>query len=222
MIDPKLLRGSLDAVAANLARRGFAFDVQVYAGLEERRKGAQIEADRLRADRNATAKQVGMAKGRGEDVAPLLAHGEQLGQQLVDAEAAISNVQAELEELQLGLPNLLQESVPPGAEESANVEVRRWGTPRSFDFKPRDHVELGESLARGMDFEAGVRIAGSRFVVLRHQIARLHRALGQFMLDLHSREHGYTEVYVPYLASPAALRGTGQLPKFESDLFSVR
>ena len=222
MIDPKLLRGSLDAVAANLARRGFAFDVQVYAGLEERRKAAQIEADRLRADRNATAKQVGMAKGRGEDVAPLLAHGEQLGQQLVDAEAAISNVQAELEELQLGLPNLLQESVPPGAEESANVEVRRWGTPRSFDFKPRDHVELGESLARGMDFEAGVRIAGSRFVVLRHQIARLHRALGQFMLDLHSREHGYTEVYVPYLASPAALRGTGQLPKFESDLFSVR
>jgi len=222
VIDPKLLRGSLDAVAANLARRGFAFDVQVYAGLEERRKAAQIEADRLRADRNATAKQVGMAKGRGEDVAPLLAHGEQLGQQLVDAEAAISNVQAELEELQLGLPNLLQESVPPGAEESANVEVRRWGTPRSFDFKPRDHVELGESLARGMDFEAGVRIAGSRFVVLRHQIARLHRALGQFMLDLHSREHGYTEVYVPYLASPAALRGTGQLPKFESDLFSVR
>ena len=222
MIDPKLLRGSLDAVAANLARRGFAFDAQAYAGLEERRKAAQIEADRLRADRNATAKQVGMAKGRGEDVAPLLAHGEHLGQQLVAAEAAISAVQNELEELQLGLPNLLQESVPDGGDESANVEVRRWGTPRSFEFKPRDHVELGESLARGMDFEAGVRIAGSRFVVLRHQIARLHRALGQFMLDLHTREHGYTEVYVPYLASPAALRGTGQLPKFESDLFSVR
>jgi len=222
VIDPKLLRGSLDAVAANLARRGFAFDAQAYAGLEERRKAAQIEADRLRADRNATAKQVGMAKGRGEDVAPLLAHGEQLGQQLVAAEAAISAVQNELEELQLGLPNLLQESVPAGADESANLEVRRWGTPRSFEFKPRDHVDLGESLARGMDFEAGVRIAGSRFVVLRHQIARLHRALGQFMLDLHTREHGYTEVYVPYLASPAALRGTGQLPKFESDLFSVR
>jgi len=222
VIDPKLLRGSLDAVAANLARRGFAFDAQAYAGLEERRKAAQIEADRLRADRNATAKQVGMAKGRGEDVAPLLAHGEQLGQQLVAAEAAISAVQNELEELQLGLPNLLQESVPAGADESANVEVRRWGTPRSFEFKPRDHVDLGESLARGMDFEAGVRIAGSRFVVLRDQIARLHRALGQFMLDLHTREHGYTEVYVPYLASPAALRGTGQLPKFESDLFSVR
>jgi seryl-tRNA synthetase len=120
------------------------------------------------------------------------------------------------------LPNLLQDSVPDGANESANRELRRWGTPRQFSFKPRDHVELGESLSRGMDFEAGARVAGSRFVVLRGQIARLHRALGQFMLDLHTREHGYTEVYVPYLASPASLRGTGQLPKFEADLFAVR
>jgi seryl-tRNA synthetase len=131
-------------------------------------------------------------------------------------------VQVELDGLLLGLPNLLQPGVPDGADEHANVELRRWGTPRSFDFTPRDHVELGEKLARGLDFEAGARIAGSRFVVLRDAVARLHRALGQFMLDLHTREHGYTEVYVPYLASPASLRGTGQLPKFEQDLFAVR
>jgi seryl-tRNA synthetase len=222
VIDPKLLRASPEVVAANLARRGFKFDVQAFVSLEERRKATQIEADRLRAERNATAKQVGMAKGRGEDAAPLIARGEQLAQQLVDAEAAINGVQAELDALQMGLPNLLQDSVPEGADENANREVRRWGTPRSFDFTPRDHVELGERLGRGMDFEAGARVAGSRFVVLRHDIARLHRALGQFMLDLHTREHGYTEVYVPYLASPASLRGTGQLPKFEADLFAVR
>jgi seryl-tRNA synthetase len=222
VIDPKLLRGSPDAVAANLARRGFKLDVQALVALEERRKSAQIEADRIRAERNAVAKQVGMAKGKGEDAAPLIARGEQLAEQLGSAEAAINAVQAELETLQLGLPNLLQDSVPDGADENANLEVRRWGTPRQFSFKPRDHVELGEGLARGMDFEAGARVAGSRFVVLRDQIARLHRALGQFMLDLHTREHGYSEVYVPYLASPAALRGTGQLPKFEADLFAVR
>jgi len=221
VIDPKLLRASPEQVAANLARRGFSLDVAQLGALEERRKAAQIEADRLRAERNATAKQVGMAKGRGEDVAPLLARGEQLAIELVGAEGAIEAVQAELDSLQLGLPNLLQDPVPEGRDETANVELRRWGTPRSFDFTPRDHVELGEGLGRGMDFEAGARIAGSRFVVLRDGIARLHRALGQFMLDVHTREHGYTEVYVPYLASPAALRGTGQLPKFGQDLFAI-
>ncbi len=208
-------------MAANLARRGFVLDVEALTALEDRRKIAQVEADRLRAERNAKAKQVGMAKGRGEDVAPLLAQGERLAQELVAAETAINAVQAELDLLQLNLPNLLQESVPDGADESANAELRRWGTPRSFAFTPRDHVELGENLGRGMDFEAGARIAGARFVVLRGQVARLHRALGQFMLDLHTREHGYTEVYVPYMASPASLRGTGQLPKFEQDLFAV-
>ncbi len=222
MIDPKLLRSAPEEVAANLARRGFRLDVEVLTAMEERRKISQVEADRLRAERNATAKKVGMAKGKGEDVAPLLAQGEQLAQELVAAEAAINTVQAELDELQLGLPNLLQESVPDGADETANAELRRWGTPRSFSFTPRDHVELGENLGRGMDFEAGARIAGARFVVLRDKVARLHRALGQFMLDLHTREHGYTEVYVPYMASPASLRGTGQLPKFEQDLFAVR
>jgi seryl-tRNA synthetase len=222
VIDPKLLRSSPQEVAANLARRGYQFDLDVFMALEEQRKSAQIEADRLRAERNANAKKVGMAKGRGEDVAPLIAAGEQLGQDLVAAEEAINGVQAELEALQLSLPNLLQESVPDGADEHANVEVRKWGTPRVFEFTPRDHVDIGESLGRGLDFEAGARIAGSRFVVLRDGIARLHRALGQFMLDLHTREHGYTEVYVPYMASPASLRGTGQLPKFEQDLFAVR
>jgi seryl-tRNA synthetase len=222
VIDPKLLRTSLEEVAANLARRGFKLDVAQISALEERRKSAQIEADRLRAERNANAKQVGMAKGKGEDVTPLLARGEQLARDLVGAEAAIEGVQAELEALQLGLPNLLQDSVPQGMDEESNFEVRRWGTPRVFDFKPRDHVELGERLGRGMDFEAGARIAGSRFVVLRRDIARLHRVLGQFMLDLHVREHGYTEVHVPYLASAASLQGTGQLPKFEQDLFGVR
>jgi seryl-tRNA synthetase len=222
MIDPKLLRGSPDEVARNLARRGFVLDVAALGALEERRKAAQIESDRLRAERNATARSVGQGKSRGEDVSALLAQGERLGNQLVAAEAAINNVQAELDALQLGLPNLLQDSVPDGSDENANVELRRWGTPRTFGFEPRDHVDLGERLANGMDFEAGTRIAGARFVVLRGAIARLHRALGQFMLDLHTRSHGYTEVYVPYLASPASLTGTGQLPKFEQDLFAVR
>ncbi len=222
MIDPKLLRSDLDAVVKNLGRRQFGFDVASFQSLENARKTQQIETDRIRAERNAKAKAVGMAKAKGGDVAALIAEGEQLAAQLGDAEKSLQAVQDELDAFQLSLPNLLQDSVPDGADESENIEVRRWGTPREFDFTPRDHVDLGESLDKGMDFEAGARIAGSRFVVLRAEIARLHRALGQFMLDLHTREHGYTEVYVPYLASPASLRGTGQLPKFEQDLFAVR
>ena len=222
MIDPKLLRSDLDAVVKNLGRRQFGFDVASFQSLENARKTQQIETDRIRAERNAKAKAVGMAKAKGGDVAALIAEGEQLAAQLGDAEKSLQAVQEELDAFQLSLPNLLQDSVPDGADESENIEVRRWGTPREFDFTPRDHVDLGESLDKGMDFEAGARIAGSRFVVLRAEIARLHRALGQFMLDLHTREHGYTEVYVPYLASPASLRGTGQLPKFEQDLFAVR
>jgi seryl-tRNA synthetase len=222
MIDPKLLRSQTEEVARNLARRGYVLDVAQFTALEERRKQAQIESDRLRAERNTIAKQVGIAKSRGEDAAPLLARGEAINAEMQTAEAAISTVQSELDTLQWGMPNLLQDSVPDGRDENANVELRRWGTPRAFDFTPRDHVALGEALDRGLDFEAGVRVAGARFVVLRSSIARLHRALGQFMLDLHTREHGYTEVYVPYFASPAALTGTGQLPKFEQDLFAIR
>ncbi len=221
MIDPKLLRTDPEGVARNLARRGFRLDVAALRALEEKRKPWAVEVDRLRAERNANAKAVGMAKGRGEDAAALIAKGESLTVALTQAEAQLSTVQEELEQWQLGLPNLLHESVPEGAEESANLEVRRWGELRSFSFKPRDHVEVGERLG-GVDFAAAARISGARFVVLRDQIARLHRALIQFMLDLHTREHGYTEVYVPYLVQRPALIGTGQLPKFEQDLFAVR
>ena len=221
MIDPKLLRSDPDAVARNLARRGFTLDVEALKALEEKRKPFQVESDRIRSERNANAKAVGMAKGRGEDMAPLIAKGEKLTQELVAAEEGLTAVQAELEQWQLGLPNLLHDSVPEGRDETANVEVRRWGEPRKFSFKPRDHIEVGEGLG-GVDFEAAARISGARFVVMKAQVARLHRALAQFMLDLHTNEHGYTEVYVPYLVQKQALLGTGQLPKFEQDLFGVR
>ena len=221
MIDPKLLRSDPDAVARNLARRGFTLDVEALKALEEKRKPFQVESDRIRSERNANAKAVGMAKGRGEDVAPLIAKGEKLTQELVAAEEGLTAVQAELEQWQLGLPNLLHDSVPEGRDETANVEVRRWGEPRRFTFKPLDHIQVGEGLG-GLDFEAAARISGARFVVLKSQVARLHRALAQFMLDLHTNEHGYTEVYAPYLVQKQALLGTGQLPKFEQDLFAVR
>ena len=178
MIDPKLLRSDPEAVARNLARRGFALDVGALRALEEGRKHWQMEADRLRADRNAKAKSVGMAKAKGEDIAPLLAQGDALAAQLADAEKQFQVFQEQLDTTHLGLPNLLNDSVPDGADETANVELRRWGRVPSFDFTPRDHVELGE-LLRGMDFEAGTRIAGSRFVVLRADIARLHREIGR-------------------------------------------
>jgi seryl-tRNA synthetase len=218
VIDPKLLRSDPQGVAANLARRGHVLDVAGFQKLEEQRKHWQIESDRLRAERNANAKAVGMGKGRGEDVAPLLAKGEALTVELSRADQGLTDVQAKLDEWQLGLPNLLHESVPEGRDETANREVRRWGEPRKLPFEARDHVALGEKL--GLDFEAAGRISGARFAVMRSHIARLHRALVQFMLDLHTREHGYAEVYVPYLVSRDALVGTGQLPKFEQDLFT--
>ena len=221
MIDPKLLRSDPDAVARNLARRGFKLDVEALKSLEEKRKPYQVESDRVRSERNANAKAVGMAKGKGQDVAPLIAKGELLTEQLAVAEANLVAVQEELEHWQLGLPNLLHESVPEGLDETANVEVRRWGEPKKFSFKPKDHIEIGEKLG-GLDFEAAARISGSRFVVMKGHVARLHRALAQFMLDLHTGEHGYTEVYVPYMVQKQALLGTGQLPKFEQDLFAVR
>ena len=221
MIDPKLLRSDPEAVARNMARRGITLDVEALRALEDKRKPWQIEADRLRAERNANAKAVGMAKGKGQDAAALIAKGEALTEDLAKAEQALTAVQEELEQWQMGLPNLLHDSVPDGADEKANVEVRRWGEPRSFDFPPEDHIVIGEKLG-GLDFEAAARMSGARFVVMKSQVARLHRALAQFMLDLHTREHGYTEVYVPYLVQPQALYGTGQLPKFEQDLFAVK
>jgi seryl-tRNA synthetase len=221
VIDPKLLRTDPESVARNLARRGYTLDVAALKTLEEKRKPWAVEVDRLRAERNANAKAVGVAKGRGGDVSALLARSAALTSELARAEGALSGVQNELEQWQLGLPNLLHDSVPDGSDEQSNLEVRRWGEPRRFGFTPRDHVDIGVRLG-GLDFEAAARISGSRFVVMRGAVARLHRALAQFMLDLHTREHGYTEVYVPYLVQPQALVGTGQLPKFEQDLFAVR
>jgi seryl-tRNA synthetase len=221
VIDPKLLRSDPAAVAANLRRRGFQLDVAAFSALEERRKSAQVESDRVRAERNANAKAVGMAKGRKEDASALLARAEELTRQLEASDAAIHAVQTELDNLLLGIPNLLHESVPEGRDESANQEVRRWGEPKKFDFTPKDHIEIGETLG-GLDFEGAAKISGARFSVMKGGVARLHRALAQFMLDLHAREHGYTEVYVPYLVLGQALQGTGQLPKFEQDLFRVQ
>jgi seryl-tRNA synthetase len=221
VIDPKLLRSDPEAVARNMARRGQKLDVEALRALEEKRKPCQVELDRLRSERNANAKAVGMAKGKGQDASAFIAKGEALTQELAVAEAAEAAIQEELLQWQMGLPNLLHDSVPDGADENANIEVRRWGEPRKFDFKPLDHIALGEHLG-GVDFEAAARMSGARFVVMRSQVARLHRALAQFMLDLHTREHGYTEVYVPYLVQPQALYGTGQLPKFAQDLFAIQ
>lgn len=221
MLDPKLLRTDPEAVAANLARRGFKLDVARLKELEESRKKWQIKSDELRNERNVNAKNVGRAKAQGQEVAPLLKQVETLGTQLQEAEAELSVATRELESIALGLPNLLNDEVPDGRDESANVEVRRWGEPRKFDFKPRDHVEIGEGLGQ-MDFAAGGKISGARFTVLSGPLARLHRALIQFMLDLHTGEHGYRETYVPYLVNAQSMLGTGQLPKFEADLFATK
>ncbi len=221
MIDPKLMRADLPGVVRNLARRGFMLDEARITALEEQRKRAQIDADRVRAERNANAKAVGHAKGKGEEATALLARAEALTHELAQVDAALVAVQTQMDALLLNLPNLLHESVPEGRDEAANREVRRWGDPRRFEFTPLDHVGLGEGLG-GMDFEAATRMAGARFVVMRGAVAHLHRALAQFMLDLHTTEHGYTEIYAPYMVNAAALVGTGQLPKFEQDLFAVR
>jgi len=221
MIDPKLLRAEPEAVARNLARRGYRLDVAALQQLEQQRRHWQIETDRLRAARNSHAKAVGQARARGEDIAARVREGETLGEQLLIAERELAAVQAAGERWQLELPNLLHESVPEGADESANVEIARVGEPRRYSFAPRDHVQLGERLG-GLDFETAGRIAGARFVVMRGPLARLQRALTQYMLDLHTREHGYVEVYAPYLVAAHSLVGTGQLPKFEQDLFAVR
>ena len=220
MIDPKTLRNDTAQVANNLARRGYVLDVDAFQALEAERKAVQLETESLRKARNDGAKAVGMAKARGEDIEPLLAAQKAAGETLADREARLEVLLGDMQALQLGMPNLLDDSVPPGDDESANVEVRRWGEPPAFEFEPRDHVALGEGSGL-LDFEAASRVSGSRFAVLRGGLARLHRALIQFMLDVHTREHGYEEVYVPYLVQGDALVGTGQLPKFEDDLFRI-
>jgi seryl-tRNA synthetase len=220
MIDPKLLRQSVNEVAENLARRNFKFDVAAYLVLEEQRKLLQVDVESLRAEKNTSAKSVGKAKAQGEDVEPLLAAVKDLGDRLEKSEGELQSIQSELLEIEWSLPNLLHDDVPSGADESDNVEVLVWGDLPIFDFEARDHVDLGASLGL-LDFDAASRISGSRFVVMRGGLARLQRALIQFMLDVHCGEHGYEETYVPYLVQADALLGTGQLPKFEADLFKT-
>jgi len=220
MLDPKLLRTDLDTVRANLARRGFAFDAAAFQALEDRRKAVQVRAEELRGERNTRSKEIGRLKAAGQDTAALMAAVKALGDEQADLEAQLATLQGALEDVQLGLPNLLLPEVPAGRDETANVEVRRWGEPRSFGFTPKDHVDLGAETGL-LDLDAAGLIAGARFSVLKGPLARLHRALIQFMLDLHTGEHGYTEVYVPYLVNRASLKGTGQLPKFAADLFAV-
>jgi len=220
MIDQKLLRTSAQDVAKNLARRNFVFDADGYSKLEEQRKSLQIDVENFRSERNASSKNIGKAKAQGEDIAPLLVAVEDLGAKLEEADGKLGAIQAELRDLELGLPNLLHSDVPAGTEESDNKEVSRWGEPREFDFEPLDHVDIGAGLGT-LDFDAAAKISGSRFAVMQGSLARLQRALIQLMLDTHTAEHGYEEVYVPYLVQADALTGTAQLPKFENDQFKT-
>ena len=220
MLDPKLLRNDLDHVTAQLARRGFTIDTTELQSLETRRKEIQARTQQLQAERNSRSKGIGKAKAAGEDITPLLQEVEGLGDQLKVAEEELAGLQARLNDILMGIPNIPHDSVPAGKGEQDNPEVRRWGEPAGFDFEARDHVDLGEQLGL-LDFQAAAKIAGSRFCVMQGPLARLQRALTQFMLDMHTRDHGYTEIYVPYLVNADSLRGTGQLPKFEEDLFAT-
>ena len=220
MLDPKLLRNDLETVISGLARRNFVFPRERYSQLEDARKRIQVRAEELQQERNSRSKSIGQAKAAGEDIAPLLKQVDTLGAELDAASVELANVQDELDNLLAGLPNLMDATVPDGADEAANVEVRRWGDIPVFDFAPRDHVDLGETLGL-LDMPAAAKLTGARFTVLRGDLARLHRALIQFMLDLHGNEHGYEELYVPYIVNRDSLFGTGQLPKFGDDLFSL-
>lgn len=220
MLDSKALRNNPEAVAAALAKRGYVLDVARIKSLEEERKTIQIRTENLQKERNSRAKIIGQAKARGEDIAPLLQQVDQLKTDLADAEVALENIQGVFNDLLAGIPNIPAEDVPEGKDENDNLEVRRWGNPRQFDFPLLDHVDLGEKLG-GLDFDIASRITSARFAVLRKGVARLHRALAQFMLDTHTREHGYEEVNVPFIVNGSALYGTGQLPKFEEDLFKL-
>jgi seryl-tRNA synthetase len=220
MLDPKLLRTNLDDVARQLARRGYRLDTQALMTTEEKRKRVQVIAQQLQQDRNAKSKAIGIAKSKGEDTTKLMKEVSDTGAALKQAEDELEQIQSELVEIALGIPNIPHVSVPDGTDENDNQELRRWGEPRQFGFTPKDHVDLGIALGM-LDFDTAAKITGARFVVMNGPLARLHRALIQFMLDLHTTEHGYTETYVPYLVNADSLRGTGQLPKFEKDLFSI-
>ncbi|MGB5494109.1 MAG: serine--tRNA ligase [Sedimenticolaceae bacterium] len=220
MLDPKLLRSDLDGVAKALARRGFTLDTARLAELEARRKAVQVEAQELQNERNTKSKSIGKAKAAGDDIQPLLDEVATLGDRLKAANEALAEVQEALRTFALGMPNLPDASVHDAQDENDNREERRWGEPRAFDFDPKDHVDLGAALDM-LDFDVAAKLTGSRFAVMSGALARLHRALTQFMLDTHTVEHGYTEAYVPYMVNPDSLFGTGQLPKFAEDLFRL-
>jgi seryl-tRNA synthetase len=220
MLDPRLLRNELEATAAALTRRGVTLDVEIIASLEARRKSLQVSAQELQNERNSRSKMIGKAKAAGEDIQPLLDEVSNLGDRLKEAQESLTEVQGQLQEISLGIPNIPHESVPEGKDEEDNREERKWGEPTRFDFQPKDHVDLGVE-GGWLDFEAAVKLTGSRFVTIWGGLARLQRALAQFMLDTHSMEHGYTETYVPFMVNADSLQGTGQLPKFEEDLFRL-
>ena len=220
MLDPQLLRADPDAVAQALAPRGYELDVKAWRKLEALRKELQIRSQELQSQKNQSAKSIGQAKARGEDIQPLLDQVKHLGEKLGQAEAAFGEVRDKQQAWLMEMPNLALAEVPAGADENDNVEIRKWGEPPSFDFEPRGHVELGEGSGM-LDFQSAAKLAGSRFVVLRGDLSRMHRALAQFMLDVHTQEHGYTELYLPYLVNPEAMTGTGQLPKFGDDAFAT-
>lgn len=220
MLDQKLLRKDINAVAEQMARRGFQLDVEKFNQLESQRKSLQIRTQELQNERNVKSKSIGKAKAQGEDIKPLLAEVANLSNEHKQAEQQLSALLAEIDDFVMGIPNILDDAVPEGLSEADNVEISKWGEPPQFDFEVKDHVDLG--LPHGwMDFEAASKLTGTRFVVMRREMAQLHRALIQFMLDTHTQEHGYTEVYVPYMVNQDSLRGTGQLPKFEEDLFKL-
>ncbi|MDH5632968.1 MAG: serine--tRNA ligase [Gammaproteobacteria bacterium] len=220
MLDPKLLRTDIEIAASALKRRGFDLDAATLVSLESRRKDIQVRTQELQAERNARSKEIGKAKAAGEDASAIMQAVAKIGDELKASEQALSDLQQQLQDIALGIPNLPHESAPDGLDEDANVEVRQWGTPRQFDFEPKDHVDLGAALGQ-LDFETAAKLTGSRFSVMSAGLARLHRALTQFMLDTHTAEHGYVEQYVPYMVNADSLRGTGQLPKFGEDLFRL-
>lgn len=221
MLDPKIIRADIDGVAAKLARRGFVLDVEKLHVLESQRKDIQMHCESLQQQRNSRSKNIGKAKAAGEDIAPLLAEVNSLKEELSSAEHKLSALQAGYEEILNGVPNLLSDAIPDGKSEDDNVEISTWGTPKVFDFEVKDHVDIGAAVG-GLDFETAGKITGSRFAIMRADIAKLHRALIQLMLNTHTDEHGYEEIYVPFIVNKESLFGTGQLPKFEEDLFKLK
>lgn len=221
MLDPNLLRNELDLVAQKLARRGFKLDVATIRDLEEKRKVLQVETENLQAERNARSKSIGAAKARGEDITAVREEVNKLGDKLDSAKKELDSLLSQIKDIYSTIPNIPDDNVPDGKDENDNIEISRWGTPKQFDFPVQDHVALGEKFG-GLDFATAVKLTGARFVVMKGQIARLHRAIAQFMLDLHTQQHGYSEIYVPYLVNHATLYGTGQLPKFGKDLFHTK